>query len=56
METGNSTYREEKTLIGDELEHNQTSGITEDNGEFFYSFRAKKGNPSVLISSFKFLT
>ncbi|XP_033974755.1 receptor activity-modifying protein 3-like isoform X2 [Trematomus bernacchii] len=34
METGNSTYREEKTLIGDELEHNQTSGITEDNENF----------------------
>lgn len=59
METGNwtsSLNREEKTLIEDELEHNQTSRITEDDGEFFYSFCAKKGNPSVLISSLKFLT
>ncbi|KAK5881673.1 hypothetical protein CesoFtcFv8_022446 [Champsocephalus esox] len=37
METGNwtsSLNREEKTLIEDELEHNQTSGITEDDETF----------------------
>lgn len=37
METGNSTSslnREKKTLIEDELEHNQTSGITEDDERF----------------------
>ncbi|XP_033963573.1 receptor activity-modifying protein 2 isoform X1 [Pseudochaenichthys georgianus] len=37
METGNwtsSLNREEKTLIEDELEHNQTSGITEDDERF----------------------
>ncbi|KAF3853981.1 hypothetical protein F7725_014669 [Dissostichus mawsoni] len=37
METGNSTSslnREEKTLIEHELEHNQTSGITEDHENF----------------------